>query len=168
MPLKSETCLWNLRHVSENRDTWCLWFQRQWSSVSLISEALKGREDEGEHLWFQRQWRGVIMSCTSCSHATCNMPCKPWFVTSCTYTMPCATCLMPCATCPMPCASCPVLYTMPSAPCSFLPCLMPHGLSTVQLRHSPHPFCLSRGEWGHSAQIMVYGHGHLVHGIWAW
>ena len=60
------------------------------------------------------------------------------------------------------------LYTMPCAPCSFLPCPMPHGLSTVQLRHSPHPFCLSRGEWGHSAQIMVYGHGHLVHGIWAW
>ena len=105
------------------------------------------------------------MSCTMClvHHALCRVhhatlhhaPC-PMLHCPCTMLL----CMLPC--CHASCALHHALCTM------LLSCPMPHGLSTVQLRHSPHPFCLSRGEWGHSAQIMVYGHGPLVHGIWAW
>ena len=58
MSLKSETRLWNLRHVTEIRDTWCLWFQRQ-----LIGGWVC--------LWFQRQG-----PCASCSCAPWS--CTPW------------------------------------------------------------------------------------------
>ena len=84
MSLKSETRLWNLRHVTEIRDTWCLWFQRQWIGgggciwfqrqcgevrVSLISEAVKGGDG---CLWFLRHH--TPMHYTLCSVPLCSTP----------------------------------------------------------------------------------------------
>ena len=144
MSLKSETRLWNLRHVSENRDTWCLWFQRQWSRGGVC-------------LWYQRHWRGGRMRESICDfrdseegwecpvhHARMHhAPVQHalWTMDSCHCIVPPCTCTMPFATCPMHHhASCPVHH----APLSLHHAILHvqtccYRLSTVQLSYSTHP-----------------------------
>ena len=154
--MKSKMCLWKQRHLMPLISEAVKWrgsvsliseavISGNCVSDSLISEALKEREDEGEHLWFQWQWIGVRMSCASCSHAPCSG--ATCLVNYGSLPLHCATLHMHHASmhhalCNMPHAPC----TTPHAPCSIAlatcrlacaPCC--HSLSTVQLWYSIHP-----------------------------